>query len=96
MRVFGQELSSSISNNNPVYSFHDGIFRPIVNSSGAYLFSLFATTVIYIDRGLGPPLIIATFWKYCCAGGDAACVVGFCDGGCAWSSESPKGWRTQI
>ena len=51
-------------------------------------------------RGLGASLIIATFWKYLLcprtARADAACVVGFCDGGCAWSSESPKGWRTQI
>ena len=32
-------------------SFHDRIFRPIVNSSGAYLFSLFTTTVLFCLHG---------------------------------------------
>ena len=34
-----------------IYSFHDRIFRPIVNSSGAYLFSLFTTSVLFCLRG---------------------------------------------
>ena len=42
--VWGKKgWSSSLLN----YSFHDRIFRPIVNSSGAYLFSLFTTTVLF-------------------------------------------------
>ena len=37
------------------YSFHDRIFRPIVNSSGAYLFSLFATSVSQLVTGPWSP-----------------------------------------
>ena len=40
-----------ISASTIIYSFHDRIFRPIVNSSGAYLFSLFTTTVLFCLRG---------------------------------------------
>ena len=38
-----------------IYSFHDRIFRPIVNSSGAYLFSLFATSVSQLVTGPWSP-----------------------------------------
>ena len=56
-------------------------------------------SVLFLEEGPWSPFDychILDFGSICCAGGDAACVVGFCDGGCAWSSESPKGWRTQI
>ena len=40
-----------------LYSFHDRIFRPIVNSSGAYLFSLFTTTVLFCLPTRDGPLV---------------------------------------
>ena len=51
------------------YSFHDRIFRPIVNSSGAYFFHFLRQLIgpifcLIREEDLGPPLIIATFWKY--------------------------------